>query len=197
METLNESYWDNRYKNKDDRWDLGEVSPPIKAYIDQIEDKSLRILIPGGGNSYEAEYLFNNGFKSVYVVDLSTTALNNIKSRVPQFPNAQLVHANFFDLDMTFDIILEQTFFCALNPSLRLDYVTKMNELLAPNGKLVGLLFKLPLDKKGPPFGGNKEVYLNFFKPVFEIQIMEDCYNSIQSRLGQELFFVVGKNLKL
>lgn len=197
METLNESYWDNRYKNKDDRWDLGEVSPAIKTYVDQIEDKSVCILIPGGGNSYEAEYLFNNGFKNVYVVDLSKTALKNIKSRVPQFPDAQLVHANFFDLDMTFDIIIEQTFFCALNPSLRTDYITKMNELLAPNGMLVGLLFKLPLDKKGPPFGGNKEVYLNFFKPVFEIQIMDDCYNSIQSRLEEELFFVVKKNGKL
>ncbi|MEM5564994.1 methyltransferase domain-containing protein [Psychroserpens sp. AS72] len=188
METLDETYWDDRYKNNDDRWDLGEVSPPIKAYIDQLTDRSLRILIPGCGNSYEAEYLLNNGFKNVYVVDLSETALKNIKSRVPQFPDSQLIHANFFKLDMTFDIILEQTFFCALNPSLRPDYVTKMHELLVPNGKLVGLLFKLPIEKEGPPFGGNKKEYLNLFKSDFDIQIMEDCYNSIESRIDKELF---------
>jgi SAM-dependent methyltransferase len=193
MESLDETYWDNRYKQHTDAWDLGEVSPPIKAYFNQIVDKSLRILIPGAGNSYEAEYLFNNGFRNVFVVDLSITALQNIKSRVPSFPDSQLIHSNFFELEMTFDIIVEQTFFCALNPSLRPDYVRKMYQLLVDDGALVGLLFKLPIDKVGPPFGGNKAFYLDFFKPNFDVQIMEDCYNSIVSRLGNELFFKVVK----
>ena len=43
-------------------WDLGEVSPPIKSYIDTLEDKNIRILIPGCGNTYEAEYLLEQGF---------------------------------------------------------------------------------------------------------------------------------------
>jgi SAM-dependent methyltransferase len=193
MESLDETYWDNRYKQHTDTWDLGEVSPPIKAYFNQIVDKSLRILIPGAGNSYEAEYLFNNGFRNVFVVDLSITALQNIKSRVPSFPDSQLIHSNFFELEMTFDIIVEQTFFCALNPSLRPDYVQKMYQLVVDDGALVGLLFKLPIDKVGPPFGGNKAIYLDFFKPNFDVQIMEDCYNSIASRLGNELFFKVLK----
>ncbi|MFT4611001.1 MAG: SAM-dependent methyltransferase [Glaciecola sp.] len=193
MESLDETYWDNRYKQNDIRWDLGEVSPPVKAYFDQIEDKSLHILIPGGGNSYEAEYLFNNGFTNVYVVDLSKTSLRNIKSRVPDFPDSQLIHSDFFELDMMFDLIIEQTFFCALNPNLRPKYVEKMFELLKINGKLVGLLFKLPAMKEGPPFGGHKAVYLSAFKSIFDIQIMENCHNSIASRLGKELFFKVTK----
>ncbi|WP_040282128.1 methyltransferase domain-containing protein [Psychroserpens damuponensis] len=189
MENLDASYWDNRYKNNDDRWDLGEISPPIKTFIDQLTNKSIRILIPGGGNSYEAEYLFNNGFTNVYVVDLSATALQNLKLRVPQFPQAHLMHCNFFELDLTFDLIIEQTFFCALQPNLRNEYVLKMQSLLANKGTLVGVLFILPLDKQGPPFGGNKAVYSNLFEPVFEIQILEKCYNSIESRRGKELFF--------
>ncbi|TXE19659.1 methyltransferase domain-containing protein [Psychroserpens burtonensis] len=189
MDSFDESYWDNRYKQHTDAWGLGKVSPPIKAYFDQIEDKSLRILIPGGGNSYEAEYLFNNGFQNVYVVDLSQTALQNIKARVPNFSDPQLLHANFFDLEMTFDIIIEQTFFCALNPSLRTDYVQKMHELLGNNGILVGLLFNQPLNKDNPPFGGHKALYVHFFDSLFNIQIIEDCYNSIASRMGDELFF--------
>nr|WP_321248217.1 methyltransferase domain-containing protein [uncultured Psychroserpens sp.] len=193
MQSLDEFYWDNRYKKNDDRWDLGEVSPPIKSYFDQLNNKSLRILIPGGGNSHEAEYLFNNGFHNVYVVDLSPTALQNIKSRVPSFPDTQLIHANFFDLEMTFDIIIEQTFFCALNPNLRVKYVEKMHELLIVNSKLVGLLFNQPLHKDKPPFGGDKDVYISFFEPLFKIQIMEQCYNSIDHRSGNELFFKVLK----
>ena len=80
---LNESYWDDRYKNNNTGWDLGMVSPPLKSYFDQLEDKELRILIPGGGNSYEAEYLFSKGFPNIYVVDLSRTVLERFQERVP------------------------------------------------------------------------------------------------------------------
>ena len=83
---LSEGFWENKYKKNKTGWDLGEVSPPLKTYFDQLTNKNLKILIPGGGNSYEAEYLFKNGFKNVYVVDISETALKNIKNRVPDFP---------------------------------------------------------------------------------------------------------------
>lgn len=189
MESLDETYWDNRYKKHTNAWDLGEVSPPLKVYFEQIPDKSLRILIPGGGNSYEAEYLFKAGFQNVYVLDVSRTAIQNIKRRVPMFPDNQLIHSDFFLLNMTFDIIIEHTFFCALSPDLRRQYVLKTNTLLVPKGEFVGLLFKLPIDRVGPPFGGNKELYLALFEPLFDIKTMEDCYNSVPSRMGNELFF--------
>ena len=193
MGLLDETYWDNRYKQHTDSWDLGEVSPPLKAYFNKIADKSVRILIPGGGNSYEAEYLFNKGFRNVYVLDIAQTALQNLKLRVPNFPDTQLIHSDFFVLDMTFDMIIEHTFFCALHPDLRRQYVLKMNALLVPKGELIGLLFKLPLDRIEPPFGGDKQLYTDLFEPVFYIEIMEDCYNSEASRRGNELFFKITK----
>ena len=106
---LSEKSWDNRYQNQDIGWDLGKVSSPLKAYFNQLNNKDLKILIPGGGNSYEAEYLFNLGFKNVFVVDLSKTALNNIKKRVPNFPDSQLILGDFFNVNDTFDLIVEQT----------------------------------------------------------------------------------------
>ena len=193
MGLLDETYWDNRYKQQSDSWDLGEVSPPLKAYFNKIADKSVRILIPGGGNSYEAEYLFNKGFRNVYVLDIAQTALQNLKLRVPNFPDTQLIHSDFFVLDMTFDMIIEHTFFCALHPDLRRQYVLKMNALLVPKGELIGLLFKLPLDRIEPPFGGDKQLYTDLFEPVFHIEIIEDCYNSEASRRGNELFFKITK----
>ena len=185
---LSESFWDNRYKNNDIGWDLGKISPPLKAYFDQLTHKELKILIPGGGNSYEAEYLHNKGFKNVYVVDLSETALINLKKRVPTFPSAHLIHQNFFDLTIKFDLIIEQTFFCAIDPKLRGQYAIQANRLLHKNGKLVGLLFNVPLNNDHPPFGGNKEEYLKYFKPYFKVEIMESCYNSIDNRSNRELF---------
>lgn len=190
---LDEQFWDMRYQNNDIGWDLAEISTPLKVYFDQLTNKELRILIPGGGNSYEAEYLHKRGFKNVYVVDLSETALDNIKERVPSFPFENLIHQNYFDVALKFDLIIEQTFFCAINPSLRKDYVEKANSLLNLNGKIIGLLFAVPLNMDNPPYGGSKEEYLKLFKPIFSVELMSDCFNSVESRKGQELFIKLSK----
>ena len=190
---LSADFWDNRYQTNDVGWDLGTISPPLKAYFDQLTNLDLIILIPGGGNSYEAEYLFNKGFKNVYVVDLSQTALDNLIARVPDFPSSNLILNNFFDLNMTFDLIIEQTFFCAINPSLRADYAKKASDILNVNGKVAGLLFDATLNTTHPPFGGSKTEYLGYFKPYFDIKIMDDSYNSIKPREGRELFFIIQK----
>lgn len=191
---LSSTFWNNRYLTNDTGWDLGEISTPLKTYFDQLKNKNLKILIPGGGNSYEAEYLHLKGFKNVYVVDVSETALKNLLNRIPTFPKHHLIHGNFFDLKDNFDLIIEQTFFCALNPNLRSNYAIKMKNLLHKNGKLVGLLFDVPLYKDHPPFGGNKEEYLKYFKPYFTVEIMEPCYNSVDSRANKELFIKLCKD---
>ena len=181
-------FWNNKYKNNKIGWDLGEISPPLKAYFDQLNNKELKILIPGGGNSYEAEYLFNKGFKNVYVIDLSETAIDNIKNRIPNFPEGQLILGDFFDLEMQFDLIIEQTFFCAINPTLRAKYAIKMKDILKDEGKLVGLLFDAKLNDDHPPFGGTKKEYIKYFEPFFSLENFNECYNSYPNRQGMELF---------
>jgi len=185
---LDENFWDSRYQSDNIGWDIGRISKPLKEYFDQLTNKDLKILIPGGGNSYEAEYLYNKGFVNVFVVDLSETALDNLQKRSPNFPEEHLIHSNFFELQETFDLIIEQTFFCALNPKLRPQYAIKMNKLLSPKGKLVGVLFNVPLFDNHPPFGGNKEEYIPYFQPYFELETIEPCYNSVSERANQELF---------
>lgn len=191
-DALDSSYWNNRYHSGQTGWDIGYPSTPLKEYIDQLGYTSLSILIPGGGNAYEAEYLFNQGFKNVTVVDMALAAKEAFLKRLPQFPSEQFVVQDFFELQGTFDLILEQTFFCALDPSLRAEYANKMKQLLSPNGKLAGLLFDFPLES-GPPFGGSKEEYLQYFEPNFIIEVLERCYNSIPPRQGKELFFRLRK----
>tara|TARA_R100000306_G_scaffold20944_1_gene24912 strand:+ start:187 stop:768 length:582 start_codon:yes stop_codon:yes gene_type:complete len=188
-----EAFWNHKYLSGETGWDIGQVSTPIKEYIDQLSDKNLKILIPGGGNSYEAEYLFENGFNNVFVVDISSIPLKNLAERIPSFPKENLLHADFFELEDTFDLILEQTFFCALDPSLREAYTDKMHQLLKPDGKLVGLLFNIPLNDDKPPFGGNKDEYEKLFSEKFKIEKMETAYNSIPPRTRNELFFKLRK----
>ncbi|CAM4040608.1 methyltransferase domain-containing protein [Gillisia limnaea] len=191
---LNETYWASRYREDETGWDLNRISPPLKEFIDQLEDKTIKILIPGAGNAYEAEYLFSKGFEQVHVLDIAREPLENLKLRVPSFPEENLHNVDFFKFHDTFDLILEQTFFCALPIEKRNLYAKKMTSLLKNNGKLVGLFFNMEFKKKGPPFGGNKEEYLTYFGTEFNIEILENCTNSIPPRQGNELFFIFKKN---
>jgi len=189
IQTLDESFWSNRYVTQNMGWDIGTISTPLKTYIDQLEDKSLKVLIPGAGNSYEAEYLYKQGFNNVTVVDIAEEPLENFKKRCPDFPEEHLLHLNFFDLDGKYDLILEQTFFCALTPDLREQYVAQMKHLLEPGGKLVGVLFyNIFLDGNGPPFGATAQQYRNYFLPHFQAKQFAECYNSIKPRQGAEWF---------
>ena len=166
MEITDKTFWKNRWQQNETGWDIGEPSTPIRAYIDQMEDKDQRILIPGCGNAYEAEYLIKKGFKNTFVIDITEDAIASFKNRFPDFPEENIFIGDFFELESTFDLIFEQTFFCAINPSLRSAYAKKMHELLSTNGKLVGLLFDAPLNSDHPPFGGSRR---NIFRILINI----------------------------
>jgi SAM-dependent methyltransferase len=188
MEKLNQAFWTQRYQEGTTGWDLGKPSPPLQDYIDKLTNKDLKILMPGAGNAHEVEYLWKKGFTHVTVMDISPLPLENFKKRNPDFPESQMLLGDFFELDQTFDLVIEQTFFCAIDRNLRMAYAKKMFDILQPNGRLVGVLFGVEFDKPGPPFGGNKEEYLTYFEPYFKIELMEVCKNSIPPRAGNELW---------
>ncbi|WP_339793214.1 methyltransferase domain-containing protein [uncultured Imperialibacter sp.] len=190
---LDADFWTKRYRDGATGWDAGAITTPLKAYFDQLTDKQTRILIPGAGNSYEAEYLFKTGFQNVFVIDLSREPLNNLRQRVPDLPQEQLIEGDFFDHSGQYDLIVEQTFFCAIDPSLRQRYAEKTYELLRSGGKLVGVLFDEPLNNDYPPFGGNAAEYRAYFEPLFDFKVFETCYNSIPPRAGRELFIHLTK----
>lgn len=187
---LNSHYWETKYLNADTGWDCGTITTPLKDYFDQLKDKNIKILIPGAGNGHEFDYLINNGFTNVFVLDYAPSPITKLRKKHPEVNAHHFICDNFFDLNDTFDLIIEQTFFCALDVELRPKYVEKMNSLLHPNGKLVGLLFQFPLTETGPPYGGSKEEYTNLFKPHFTLKKLNTAYNSIKPRRENELFFI-------
>ena len=190
---FDENYWNERYLNHQTGWDIGFPSTPIATYIDQLTSKDLRILIPGCGNAHEGAYLLERGFKNVFLLDISELALKNVMEKFPKFNASHFIHGDFFEHQGQYDLILEQTFFCALHPTLRVAYVQKMNELSAPNGTLTGLLFNCELNADKPPFSGYKADYLELFGNHFEHIYMETAYNSIPQRAERELFIKLKK----
>lgn len=191
---LNEVFWSSKYQSESTQWNAGEITQPLKVYIDQIKNKDISVLIPGVGHGHELRYLLDQGFINVCVIDIAKEPLDYIKKQLPDFPDERLIHGDFFDLKESFDLILEQTFFCALHPDLREKYAQKMNDLLAKNGKLVGVLFDFPLETIGlPPYGGSKKEYELLFSNYMRLIKIERCYNSIKPRIDRELFIHIEK----
>ncbi len=185
---LDRDFWEERYQTKTTGWDIGYVSPAIKEYIDSLSDKTVSILIPGCGNTYEASYLLDCGFTNVTVIDIAPTLIEALQHKFASNPNINIVLGDFFEHEEKYDVILEQTFFCTLPLERRQEYVLKMQDVLADDGILAGLLFNRDFDG-GPPFGGNKKEYELLFNGAFDVLRLEVSLNSIPERANSELFF--------
>ncbi len=194
MKELSEEYWNNRYLAQQTGWDIGCISPPMKAYFDQLTDKSLRILVPGAGNAWEVEYLYDNGFHNTFLLDFAEESIRNFKSRCPQFPDANILREDFFTHRGQYDLVIEQTFFSSLRPERRMEYAARVYNLLVKGGRLAGLLFSEPFGFEGPPFGGTPSEYEAVFSKYFEFKAFSLAYNSIKPRSGRELFILLTKS---
>ncbi len=186
---LDSQYWNKRYADQTHQWDIGAISKPLQTYFDQLTnlDTDMRILIPGCGSGYEADYLLQKGFKNIVILDFSKTITNQLKQKYHDNKQIKILCGDFFKHEGTYDMVVEQTFFCAIDPALRLHYVLKMTELLAKKGRLVGVLFNRTF-AVNPPFGGNKLEYIDLFEPYFTLKTIDECHNSIPQRQGSELF---------
>ena len=189
---MNKAYWSSRYKKQQTGWDIGEASRPLIHLFEKIENKNLKILIPGCGNAYEADYLYYLGFRNVFIMDIALEPLNEFRLRNRTFPEPHILHEDFFKHQGQYDLIVEQTFFCAISPELRQNYVEKCFELLKDGGRLIGVLFDREFEG-GPPFGGNKNEYLRLFKTHFEEVLIQNCYHSIKPRAGSEIIITCYK----
>lgn len=193
---LDRDYWNNCWEQSKTGWDIGFASPAITEYMAQYPHKDAAILIPGCGNAYEAEYLLANGFTNITLIDIAPKAVELLQEKFSETTAIKVICEDFFQHEGRYDLVLEQTFFCAIPPSRRKEYAEKMAALLNANGKLVGLLFDRTFEQEGPPFGGCPCEYKPVFEPHFHIRTMETCYNSIPPRKDSEVFIQLVKKQK-
>ncbi len=181
-------YWNNRWAAGETGWDIGAASPPIARFMEQYANRDAAILIPGCGNAHEAAFLVAQGFTNITLLDIAPQAVARLGEKFAGMPAVQVVCGDFFQHQGAYDLMLEQTFFCALPPEKRNEYVQQAASLLRDGGRIAGVLFGIEFDKAGPPFGGDANEYRPAFSPYFHIEKMEACYNSILPRAGSELF---------
>ena len=190
--TFNDEYWSGRYQAHNTLWNIGHASPPLTAYIDQLEDVHKKILIPGCGFAYEADYLLEKGFTDITLLDISSALTGVLQKKFRDKP-VRIIHEDFFAHRETYDLVLEQTFFCSLPPDKRKDYVSQLFDLLRPGATLAGVFFNRTFEDS-PPYGSSRNEYQELFELKLFIKSMEPCYNSIPARQGSELFVIL-KNI--
>ena len=129
----------------------------------------------------------------MHVQDIAPSAVEQFKERCSDFASGHVHLGDFFEHLGLYDLIIEQTFFCAIDRELRRDYVQKCYDLLRPGGKVIGLLWSKEMSVDTPPFGGTEEEYRMLFAPLFTIDLMTPAPDSIKPRLGTELFIELTK----
>lgn len=185
--------WQRHYDEKDLGWDLGQVSPPFVSLLESNVIIPGKTLIPGCGRGHEVVYLAENGF-DVTAVDYSMGAVDYLRQVVLQRKlDSEILHMDFFDLNSThdciYDLLIEQTFFCAISPDERTLYVAKVARVLKSGGMLAGLFYNTG-QEGGPPFNTTKEDIIKYFSKLFEIRELAKAKNSIEQRKNKELLAI-------
>ena len=188
--------WQRHYDEKDLGWDLGQVAPPFMNLLESNVITPCKTLVPGCGRGHEVVYLAENGF-DVTAVDYSIGAVDYLRQVVQQRKlNSEILHIDFFDLNSThdgiYDLLIEQTFFCAISPNERTFYVTTVARLLKSGGMLAGLFYNT--DKEGgPPFNTTEEDIIKHFSELFEIRDLARAKNSAIQRKDKEFLVILVK----
>ena len=187
-----QEFWNTRWKEGQTGWDIGSCAPAFLDYFSNSTDKSASILIPGCGNAHEAEFLVSAGYTNITLIDIAPKAVERLNKKFENNHNIHIICGDFFEHQGQYDYLLEQTFFCAINPALRSDYVKKAHAILRPKGKIIAVLFDRSFEG-GPPFGGSKNEYTELFMPYFKITSLETNHRSIPQRMGTEVFGIFEK----
>ena len=193
----NSQFWEGIYLEEDTGWDLGGATPIFDSMADSISPG--KVCIIGCGRGYDAIMFAQKGFE-VTAIDFAPSAIKAVKDLARKAKLAvNTIENDIFTLAPvyanTYDFIIEQTCFCAINPARRSEYETVVNQLLKPGGKLIGLW--CPLDKLiedgGPPWGTTIEEVKSIFKDGWKIEKEEFPDLSIGPRKGREKLIVFSK----
>ncbi len=182
-------FWGERYQRGELNWDLGEPSPPFRRLHDDGIITPCRVAVPGCGSGWEVSWLAANGYR-VTGIDFAPEAIGHTRRRLADDGlEAELVCADLFDLPETlagrFDLVLEQTCFCAIDPTRRVDYVAAVHGLLTPGGRLVALFYGHGKEG-GPPFTTTPDEVRALFSGCFRVDSLAVTPHSHERRRGEE-----------
>ena len=179
-------FWDEAYRAELDGWDMGTATP---VFVDLLNrhgrdftaiggpDYSRRPVAPKAalpccGRGYDAALFADHGF-DVTAIDFSAEALEHLRDHTITRPALRTVQADLFSLDAdfdgAFDLIVEFTCGCGIDPARRTVLVEVMNRILVPGGHVMLLLFPVDGRPGGPPFAIDVDEWKTLMWPYFDL----------------------------
>ena len=182
-------FWDACYRNFQNGWELDDAAPAFKDMVPRLKLQKSRVLVLGCGSGNDAALFAEEGH-IVTAVDFSEEALDRAKKKYGHLQNIKWVKADAFHLPKefvgAFDILVEHTFYCAIDPSKRQELVQVWKRCLIDKGFLLGVFFVMDY-KKAPPYGGLEWEVRERLKKDFHFIFWGRLKDSVQNRLGKEL----------
>ena len=188
----NPTFWEARYQDGRDGWDLGQPAPPFVDLLARPDAPPPGTLIAlGCGRGYDALLFAQHNF-NVTAVDFAPTPIADAReAAVRAGVNMDFVQHDLFTLaesyNHRFRYVLEHTCFAAINPHRRQEYVQLVRRLIEPGGLYIALFFA-HARWGGPPYGTHAQELRGLFSPYFVIEELGPPARSIEQRQGEELF---------
>lgn len=183
-------FWNERYATKNTGWELEKPTPVLTDMLPRLKLSKSKILVLGCGSGNDAAYFAEQGH-IVTAVDFSREAIETAKKKYGHIPHLHFVELDIFKIphawNQTFDLIFEQTCYCAIKPSQRNDLVGLWKRMLHSQGFIMGVFF-VNEHQAGPPFGGSEWEIRERLKMYFQMLFWGRWRNSVAARRGKELF---------
>lgn len=190
-------FWEEIYLADDAGWDLGGVTPVFESIANQISPGNVCIL--GCGRGYDAIMFAKKGF-DVTAVDFAPSAIKAVKNLAKKSDVVvNTIQDDIFSMtpkhSNAYDYVIEQTCFCAINPSRRNEYEKLVKGLLNKGGKLIGLWFPLnkPVEEEGPPWGTSVAEVKSIFNAGWVVEKEEFPALSVAPRKDREKLIIFKK----
>ena len=192
-------YWNDVYSGEVP-WDAGAPVPPLMRAA-QFESlaRATDVAFVGCGYGHDACYWAEQGFK-VTGFDFAPAAITAARERAAALglSNVRFAQHNVFELAASyaehFDVVVEYTCFCAINPARRPLYVTNVASILRPGGIFIGLFYPFAPRESNPPYPVSlTAIETLFLRPPgpFELLTSETPTDSIPRRLGAERLLIM------
>ncbi len=183
-------YWEEIYKAGRAGWDLGKPTATFQRLLASGEMAPGRLLVVGAGRGHDAREFARHGF-DVTAVDFAADAVQAMAQLADDQAPVKVVQADIFGLpetfDHQFDMLLEYTCFCAIDPARRGEYADVAARVLKPGGTYAALFFPMDGPAGGPPFAVTEaEVLALFGARGFTLVRSERPADSVAQRRGME-----------
>ena len=191
--------WEQRYQTGETPWDKGAPHPALVA---RLKSHPLRghVLVPGCGLGHDVRAIAAVA-DEVTGLDIAPAAVKRARA-IPAVGGESYVLGDLFALPAklrgAFDWVFEHTCFCAIDPSLRSDYVRAVAGALKPGGRILAIFYLDPgLDpgESGPPFGVTPAELDTLFAPHFSLVEEWLPAATYPGREGRELCRVLERGL--